>query len=73
MEIERKWRESLSRLVNCYQSNPNICGTKKFDLCLREKLMIARANSASLLNKCDELVSKFRYMSKFTVKFFKNR
>ena len=36
-----------------------ICGTRKCDLCLCEKLMFARANSASLLNKRDELVSKY--------------
>ena len=43
------------------------------DLCLCEKLMIARASSASLLNKRDELVSKCRHMNKFTLKCFKNR
>ena len=57
---KRKWCESHNRLVNCYQSNPKICRTKKFDLCLCEKLMIARGNSVSLLNKRDELVSKCR-------------
>ena len=35
-----------------------ICGTRKCDSCLCEKLMFAWANSASLLNKSDELVSK---------------
>ena len=43
------------------------------DLCLCEKLLIARANSASLLNKRDELVSKCRHMNKFTLKCFKNK
>ena len=33
-------------------------GTRKCDLWLHEKLLIARANSASLSNKHDELVSK---------------
>ena len=47
MGIERKWK-----------ANPKICGTRKCDLCLCEKLMIARANSASLLNQCNEHVSK---------------
>ena len=55
------------------KANPYICGTRKGDLCLCEKLMIARANSASLLNKRDELVSKCRHMNKFTLKCFKNR
>ena len=43
------------------KAHPYICGTRKCDLCLCEKLMIARANSASLLNKRDELVSKCRH------------
>ena len=55
------------------KAHPYICGTKKFDLCLCEILMIARANSASLLNKPGELVSKCRHMNKFTLKCFKNR
>ena len=37
------------------KAHPYICGTRKCDLCLCEKLMIARANSASLLHKRDEL------------------
>ena len=40
----------------------------KCDLCLREKLLIARANSESLLNKRDGLVSKCRHMNKLTLK-----
>ena len=55
------------------KAHPNICGTRKCDLCLCDKLMMARANSASLLNKRDELVSKCRHMNKFTLKCFKNR
>ena len=38
------------------KAHPYIRGTRKCDLCLCEKLLIARANSASLLNKRDELV-----------------
>ena len=38
------------------KAHPYICGTRKCDLCLCEKLLIARANSAILLNKRDELV-----------------
>ena len=55
------------------KAHPYICGTRKCDLCLCEKLLIARANSATLLNKRDELVSKCRHMNKFTLKCFKNR
>ena len=38
------------------KAHPYICATRKCDLCLCKKLLIARANSASLLNKRDELV-----------------
>ena len=55
------------------KGNPYICGMRKCDLCLCEKLLIARANSACLLNKRDELISKCRHMNKFTLKRFKNR
>ena len=55
------------------KAHPYIRGTRKRALCLCEKLMIARANSASLLNKRDERVSKCRHMNKFTLKCFKNR
>ena len=50
-----------------------ICGARKCDLCLCEKLKIPTANSASLLNKRDELVPKCRHMNKFTLKCFKNK
>ena len=55
------------------KAHPYICGTRKCDLCLCEKLLIARANSACLLNKRDELISKCRHINKFTLKCFKNR
>ena len=55
------------------KAHPCICGTRKCDLCLYKKLLIAGANSASLLNKRDELASKCRHMNKFTLKCFKNR
>ena len=50
------------------KAHPYICGTKKCDLSLCEKLLIARANSVSLLNKRDELVLKCRHMNTFTLK-----
>ena len=48
------------------KAHPFICGTRKSDLCLCEKLMIVRAHSASLLNKRDELVSKCGHMSNWS-------
>ena len=55
------------------KAHPHICGTTKCDIYLCEKLLIARANSASLLNKRDELISQCRLMNKFALKCFKNR
>ena len=45
--------------------------TSKCDLCLTEKLMIAKADLSSLLNTRDEFISKWRHMNKFTLKCFK--
>ena len=45
--------------------------TGKRDLCLTEKLMIAKADSSSLLNTRDDFITKCRDMNKFTLKCFK--
>ena len=50
-----------------------VCGSRKCDLCICEKLLIARADPNVLLNKRDELVSKCRHRNKFTLKCFKDR
>ena len=55
------------------KTHPYVCGTRKCDLCLCEKLLIARVNSASLLNKRDEFVSKYRHMKTCRLKCFKDR
>ena len=61
MGIEKKKKKKNSE--NCtidwliaMKTHPYICGMRKCDLCLCEKLLIARANSASFLNKRDKLV-----------------
>ena len=41
------------------------CGTRKYDLCLAEKMIIARSDPKKLLNKRTELVSKCRHRNKF--------
>ena len=48
-----------------------VSGTRKCGLCLTEKLTIIKADPESLLNTRDELVSKCRFMNKFTLKCFK--
>ena len=51
---------------------PYIYGMRKCDLCLCKKLLIAKANSASLLNKHSKFVSKCHHMNKLILKCFKN-
>ena len=63
---------TIDKLI-AMKAHPYISGTRKCDLCLSEKLLIARANSTTLLSKRDELVSKCCYMDKFTLKCFKNK
>ena len=41
------------------------CGARKCDLCLAEKMIIARSDPKKLLNKRTELVSKCRHRNKF--------
>ena len=48
---------------------PYTC-SKRCDLCLTEKLLIAKADPRTLLNKRSEIVSKCRHCNKFTLKCF---
>ena len=41
------------------------CGTRSCDLCLTEKVIIARADPKVLLNKRTELISKYHHRNKF--------
>ena len=49
-------------------SSPYRAGTRRCDLCLTEKLIIAKADPNSLLNSRAELVSKCRHANKFSLK-----
>ena len=55
------------------KSHKYVCGSRKCDQCICEKVLIARADPNVLLNKRDELVSKCRHRNKFTLKCFKDR
>ena len=44
---------------------PYKCGTSRCDLCLSEKVIIARSNHKGLLNKRTELLAKCRHKRKF--------
>ena len=49
------------------QAHPYRCGTRRCDLCLSEKTIIARSRHPGLLNKRSEIVSKCRHRNKFTL------
>ena len=53
-------------------ASPYMCGTRKCDLCITEKLLIAKAEPGTILNKRSELVAKCRHRNKFTLKCLKN-
>ena len=55
------------------KSHKYVCGSRKCDLCICEKLLIARGDPYVLLNKHDKLVSKCRHRNIFTLKYFKDR
>ena len=46
-------------------ASPYRCGTRRCDLCITEKTIIARSNHKGLLNKRTELISKCRHRNKF--------
>ena len=43
------------------------CGSRKCDLCLAEKVTIARVEGVGLLNKRTELLSKCRHRNEFII------
>ena len=65
---------SIQRQINwdiASRARPYNGCTRKCDLCLTEKLMIAKTDPSSLLNTRDEFISKYRHMNKFILKCFK--
>ena len=52
------------------KASPHIRGSKRCDLCLIEKLLLAKADPRTLLNKRSEIVPKCRHRNKFTLKNF---
>ena len=55
---------NLQWSIKAYPS-PYKCGTRKCDLSLTEKMIIARSLQKKLLNKRTDLVSKCRHRNKF--------
>ena len=69
-ELKDNIQHNLKRYI-ASKGRPYVCGSRKCDLCLTEKLTIIKADPESLLNTRDELVSKCRHMNKFALKSFK--
>ena len=61
IEFNLKW--SIAAYAAPYK-----CGTRRYDLCLTEKYIIARTNQNNLLNKRTELISKCRHRNKYILK-----
>ena len=49
------------------KAHPYTCGARRCDLCLSEKMVIARSRHGGLLNARSELMSKCRHRNKFTL------
>ena len=49
-------------------TSPYRCGTRRCDLCVTEKYIIARVDQKRLLNKRTEFISKCRHRNKFLLK-----
>ena len=56
-----KWRVAA-------QAHPYKCGTRRCDLCITEKTLIARSRHKGMLNKRSEIISKCRHRNKFTLR-----
>ena len=53
------------------KTHPYMCGTKRCDLCITEKVLIALSDPNIFLNKRDEIVSKCRHKNKFKLRVCK--
>ena len=52
-------------------ATPYKCGTRRCNLCLTQKYVIARADQEHLLNKRTEIISKCRHGNKYLIKYVK--
>ena len=62
---KKKIREIKWQLM--VQSTPYLAGSRKCNLCLAEKLVIALADKSRTLNERSEIISKCRHKSKFVL------
>ena len=55
-------------IISMY-ATPYKCGTRRCDLCLTEKYVIARADQEHLLNKRTQIISKCCHRNKYLIKY----
>ena len=65
-DLKRAGLEATIRWEIAQRSTPYQCGSRRCDLCITEKTVIALADPKTLLNKRTELVSFCKHRSKFT-------
>ena len=64
-ELRRQGLEGKIHWEIAHRAVPYKCGSRKCDLCLSEKLAIAKADPNSTLNKRSEIISKCRHRKKY--------
>ena len=69
-QLKRNGTESNLKWNIAAYATPYRCGTRRCDLCLTEKYIIARASQNNLLNKRTELISKCRHRNKNILKIY---
>ena len=69
--LKDKGEDFITKWSVAAKASPSICGSKRYDLCLTEKLLIAKADPRTLLHKKSKIVSKCRRRNKFTLKRFR--
>ena len=54
------------------KAEPYKCGSRRCNLCLAEKVIIARSNNPSMINKRSEILNKCRHRNKYLLSSIKN-
>ena len=69
-KLKDKGEDFTIKRIVVAKASPYICDRKRCDFCLTEKLLIAKANPRTLLNKRSQIVSKCCHRNKFTLNRF---
>ena len=68
MVTEKSWKTFILKWSIAAYASPYQCGTRRCDLSITEKYIIARADQERLLTKRTEFISKCRHRNKFLLK-----